>query len=224
MIENPELKRRILEISYNNRLSHLGSCLTAVDIIYEIFQQKQPEERFVLSSGHAGVALYTVLEAMGGRNAEEIFEHHGVHPDRCIDCGIDCSSGSLGQGLPISVGMALANRRKNVYCLISDGETAEGSIWEALRIAYEQKLDNLHIYLNANWYGAYSEINPYKLQKRVEAFGFPVDVRISRLYSSVLNGQDAHYKVLNEKEYKTLMQEYMVDTEDHIMQSFRGGS
>src|SRR5258708_998336 len=107
MITNKELKRRILEISYEKKLSHLGSCLTAVDIIKEIYDVKKPEERFILSSGHAGLALYVVLESFGGRNAMDIFNHHGVHPDRCLDCGLDCSTGSLGQGLGIAVGMAL---------------------------------------------------------------------------------------------------------------------
>ncbi len=149
-MKNADLKKRILEISYKNKLSHLGSCLTAVDIIKEIYDKKKENEPFVLSSGHAGLGLYCVLEARGGRNAEEIFSHHGVHPDRCNECGIDCSTGSLGQGLPIAVGMALADRSKNVYCLISDGEYSEGSIWESLRIKREQTLDNLIIYCNFN--------------------------------------------------------------------------
>ena len=62
MIVNKELKKRILEISYKKKLSHLGSCLTAVDIIDEIFKIKKPDEKFVLSSGHAALALYVVLE------------------------------------------------------------------------------------------------------------------------------------------------------------------
>jgi transketolase len=137
-MNNKNLKKRILEISYKHNLSHLGSCLTAVDIIDEIYAIKKHNERFVLSSGHAGLALYVVIEKytkgddLGmvlGINAEDIFNHHGVHPDRCSQCGLDASTGSLGQGLPIAVGMALADRSKNVYCLISDGECSEGSVW-----------------------------------------------------------------------------------------------
>jgi transketolase N-terminal domain/subunit len=77
------LKRRILDISYNNKLAHTGSCITAVEIIDMIYKKKQPEDVFILSSGHAGVAWYVVLEAYEKRNAEHIFAHHGVHPDRC---------------------------------------------------------------------------------------------------------------------------------------------
>ena len=173
-MNNKDLKRRIIEISYPRKLSHLGSCLTAVDIIDEIFKIKKPEEKFVLSVGHAGLALYVVLEKYLGLNAEKIFEHHGVHPDRCSKCHIDCSTGSLGNGLPIAVGMALADRNKNVYCLISDGECSEGSIWEALRIASEQNLNNLKVYCNFNGWGAYKSIS------HLEFNGFfPVDINRS---------------------------------------------
>src|SRR3990167_1530072 len=126
-ITNRNLKRRIIEISYEKGLSHLGSCLTAVDIIKEIYDIKKPYEKFVLSSGHAGLALYVVgekyfrdaVDTCVSHSAEYLFSKHGVHPNR--DRHIDASSGSLGHGIGIAVGMALADRSKNVYCLISDG-------------------------------------------------------------------------------------------------------
>lgn len=154
---NP-LKKRILEISYRHGLSHIGSCITAVDIIDEIYKIKKKDEPFILSSGHAGLALYCVIEKKGGRNAEDIWLHHGTHPDRCAACSLDCSTGSLGQGLAIAVGMALSNRKKKVWALISDGEAAEGSIWEALRIAAENKLTNLKLFCNCNGFSALEEI------------------------------------------------------------------
>lgn len=205
---NKDLKRRLIEISYKYNLIHLGSVLTAVDIIKEIFDIKKPDEKFVLSSGHAGLALYTVLESKGGRNAEEIFNHHGVHPDRCSECGIDCSTGSLGNGLPIAVGMALAARKKNVYVLISDGECSEGSIWEALEVAHEQKLSNLKIYINCNGWGAYKAIQRDHLIQRCVAF---TNVNISFVDTNVndfpfLEGQKGHYVVMTEDEYKEAME------------------
>lgn len=206
-ITNRSLKRRIIEISYINRLSHLGSCLTAVDIIYEIFQQKKPEEKFILSSGHAGLALYVVLEAMGGRNAEEIFKHHGVHPDRCKECGLDCSTGSLGQGLPIAVGMALADRQKNVYCLISDGEATEGSIYEALSVAFTQKLDNLKIFENNNGWAAYHS-TPIIGAAPFTYHGPPFVKQVLTNSDQLpfLHGQDAHYLTMNEQQYQQAME------------------
>jgi transketolase len=200
-IKNKDLKRRIIELSYKYKLSHLGSCLTAVDIIDEIYQTKKLDEKFVLSSGHAGLALYCVIEKyLPLTDAEYLFNKHGVHPNRDMVDGIDCSTGSLGHGLPIAVGMALADRTKNVYCLISDGEAAEGSIWEAWRIIREYKIDNIKIYLNDNGYGAYKE----------SYLGVIPDFVDWRFTNSdqlpFLNGLDAHYKVMNDEEYKTALE------------------
>jgi transketolase N-terminal domain/subunit len=227
--ELKSLYRRIFEISYKNRLSHLGSCVTALPIIEEIYSIKKPDEKFVLSSGHAGLALYCVIEKhmqilrptiKNGHepnyfDAEKIFAHHGVHPDRCIECGLDCSTGSLGQGLPIAVGMALANRKKNVYCLISDGECSEGSIWEALRIADEQKLKNLYVYVNANGWGAYKKINLWNLRSNFfmdadccndEYSRYPninINYKETKALPKLdfLKGQDAHYLTMSEENY-----------------------
>jgi len=168
-------RERVLEISQKHRLSHIGSCLTALPIIEEIYAKKKPEEKFVLSSGHAHVAHLVVMERLGLGNAEERLERAGIHCDTSVGC--DVSTGSLGQGLPIAVGMALADRTKTVYCLVSDGECMEGSIFEALRIAKDQNLTNLKVYLNANGYGAYQAIDTNALVRRIEGFGFPVEVR-----------------------------------------------
>lgn len=202
-ITNKRLKKRIIEISHKHKLSHLGSCLTAVDIIDEIFFLKQPHEKFVLSSGHAGLALYVVIESRGGKNAENIFTHHGVHPDRCSDCGLDCSTGSLGHGLPIAVGMALADRTKNVYCLISDGEFAEGSITEALNVCRQLKLSNLKVYLNLNGWTAYRKIQV--APSTFAAAGIRVrETNVEQL--PFLKGLDAHYHTMTDNEYRQAME------------------
>lgn len=220
-MQNKDLKKRIIEISYKLKLSHLGSCLTAVDIIKEIFDQKKPDEKFVLSSGHAGLALYVVLEEVSKRDiegmygvlknvhpierdAEKIFNHHGVHPDRCADCGIDFSTGSLGQGLPAAVGMALADRKKNVYCLISDGECAEGSIAEAMRIAAQNKLDNLHVYVNINGWAAYQDTDWYDLPRQNSYVDTVYRYTTNEL--PFLHEIDAHYHVMTEEEYGQAME------------------
>ena len=206
-MKNKDLKKRIIEISYNHKLSHLGSVLTAVDIIDEIFRRKKPEERFLLSCGHAGLAYYVVLEKYGGKKAEAIYEHHGTHPDRCKNCRIDCSTGSLGHGIAIAVGMALAGRNKNVYCLISDGECGEGSVTEALRVAVEQKLTNLFIYVNINGYSAY---------RRVATLTFPKGSKRLNLFLvhtnykeyPFLKGLNAHYCTLSKEDYEKAIRRY----------------
>ena len=201
-IFNQNLKKRILEISFKNNLSHLGSCFTSVDLLDAIYQIKKKNEPVILSCGHAGLALYCVIEKYGGKNAEEIFRHHGVHPDRCEICNIDCSTGSLGQGFPISVGMALSDRSKKVYCLISDCECAEGSIFEAFRIMGENKLKNLHVYLNWNGWGAYKEIKYNPLPEEFDQLYTEVITSMSE-YPEYLQGQDAHYHIMTKEEYET---------------------
>lgn len=191
-------------------MSHLGSCMTAVTILDSIYATKSPEEKVILSSGHAGLALYCVIEKYGGRNAEEIFEHHGVHPDRCDECGLAASSGSLGHGIGIAVGMALSDRRKNVYCLMSDGECAEGSVWEALRIQKEQELINLHLFFNLNGYAAYQEVDKGTLKDRL--WSYEQLKNNFRIYETdveelpFLKGQQGHYVTLTEETYKQAME------------------
>lgn len=202
-IKNRELKKRVIEISYKNKLSHLGSCLSAVDIIDTIYKKKKNNERFVLSEGHAAVALYAVNEKYFGIDADMGFKHHGVHPDRCKICRIDCSSGSLGHGLPIALGMALSNRQKNVYCLISDGECAEGSIWETLRVKSDQRVINLKVYLNLNGWGAYGPINKIKLIKRIKEFDSSINICSTTVEQMpFLKGLSAHYHIMNDEDYK----------------------
>ena len=75
-----KLKKRILDIAYKHKLSHLGSYLSAVDIVDEIYKTKNPEDIFILSSGHAALALYVVIEKYEGKNAEELFIKYGGHP------------------------------------------------------------------------------------------------------------------------------------------------
>lgn len=224
--EQKENRLKIIEVSYRRKLSHLGSCLSVVDIIDSIYKVKSKKDKFVLSNGHAAIAWYVILEKYGFITEEQI-DDLNVHPDRNPGLGIEVSTGSLGQGLPIAVGLALADRSKKVYCLISDGECAEGSIWESLRIAYEQNLSNLIIIVNANGWGAYNKISLPFLVKRLRSFcgrlikvnGHSQDQIISNLkklsknmtnivYAETnvgqlpfLEGQSAHYYTMNENDY-----------------------
>jgi transketolase len=201
-MNNKDLKKRILTISYRNFLSHLGSCLTAVDIIDDIYARKEASEKFILSSGHAGLALYVVLEKYGGRDAEAIFHHHGVHPDRCTDCNIHCSTGSLGIGLAIACGMALANPLKKVYCLISDGECTEGIVWETANIIRKYQVRNLEVHLNYNGWGAYDRALAIPRLGQLELV---THLHLTENEFSFLEGQDAHYHTLTQAEYKAAM-------------------
>lgn len=229
--EQVNIRRRIVEISYQAKLSHLGSCLSAVDLIDCVYKFKKKEEKLVLSCGHTAVALYAVLEKYGFIKDLNILKNLHVHPDRNPDIDIHVSTGSLGQGLPIALGMALANRKNGVYCMISDGECAEGSIWEALRVASDNKVTNLKIVLNANGWGAYGPVALEPLIERIKAFGYRVVEVDGHKHNSIskalklipdhqpilifartdveqfpfLRGLDAHYYVMSEDVYTLLM-------------------
>jgi len=201
-----DLKKRILEIAYKHKLGHLGSYLSAVPIIDEIYRNKSSEDIFILSSGHAALALYVVLEKYEGKNAEELFIKHGGHPHRDEKNGIYCSTGSLGLGITVAVGRALANKNRKVYVLISDGESAEGSVWEALRFIKESNLPNIEIYVNVNGYAAYDKVDVKYLVDRLKVFLPTINIR----YTSVnqypfLRGLNAHYHIMSEKDYKSTL-------------------
>jgi transketolase N-terminal domain/subunit len=201
-----QIERRIIDLSYKHKLSHLGSCLTAVNHIKAIYDVKEPDEPFVLGNAHAGLALYTVLESKGLGDAEEMVTRMGTHSER--DKNIWVSGGSLGQAETVAVGMALADRRKNVYLMTSDGACAEGSVWEALRIAAEQRLENLRVVVIANGYGANGRIDLDYLETRLKSF-YPVLFQRVNLYEwpDWLQGLSGHYVVMNEMQYREVTNE-----------------
>jgi len=205
MIALNKLEKEVLDISYENKSSHIGSCLCAVVLIDKLYKIKKKNEPFILSNGHAFLALAVILEKYEKQNARELVKEHGTHPTRNLKEGIYCSTGSLGQGLPIAVGMALANRKRNVYVMISDGECAEGSIWEALRIASELRLENLRVEVVANGYSAYGKIDVEWLDTRLVYFYPVLTLKVqSYMYKwpDWLQGINAHYVVMDEKMYK----------------------
>jgi transketolase len=200
-----DLEKRIIEISYKEKIGHLSSTLNAVNIIDEIYQLKRPTDPFILSSGHAALALYVVLEKYEGRDAEQLFHQHGVHPHRDLSSGIYCSTGSLGMGLTVATGYALADRTRKVYCLISDGEAGEGSIWEALRFIYEAKLDNLQVYANVNGMIACDMIDREYINNRLRAFLPRINIRNTTPPSwAFAHGVLTHYYVLKPEDYQSL--------------------
>jgi len=203
-----QLERRIIDITYNNKLSHLSSTLSSLPIILEIYNQKKEDEVFILSNGHAGLALYVVIEFFYGISAEYLIKKHGIHPSRDIENKLYCSTGSLGSGLPIAVGHALADRSKNVYCLVSDGECAEGSIWESLAFIHKIGLSNLKVYTNINGLSATEEIDVTYLIERLQAFVpdkeiLHVRYNIKTPVSSFTQGIESHYHQITKEEYET---------------------
>ncbi|MEM4160600.1 MAG: transketolase [Thermoplasmata archaeon] len=164
------VRRHIIRMIYLAQSGHPGGSLSATDILvtlYFKYLKHRPSEpywpdrdRFVLSKGHGVPALYAVLAECGYFPKEELLTLRKInsrlqgHPDAKKLPGVEASTGSLGQGLSIACGMALAGKidGKNyrVYALIGDGESESGQIWEAAMAAHHYKLDNLTVFLDRN--------------------------------------------------------------------------
>lgn len=225
-----KIRKKIIEISYLRKFTHIGSCFCAVDIIEGIYDIKNKDDKFVLSNGHAAVALYSVLESKKVITPQ-VAEKLNIHPDKNTKLGVYASSGSLGQGLPIAVGFALASRKRHVFCMVSDGECMEGSVYEALRIARINKLINLTIIVCANGWGGYSGIITTDLIKMLNGLGYNTNIinghDIQKIKQALkkntrktpnlilaktktdqlpfLKGLDSHYYSMTENDYNVAM-------------------
>ena len=192
------IRSRLVNMSYDSRASHLGSALSCVDILVVLYWNilklnsrniNLPDrDRFILSKGHAIAALYAVLAARGLMDASRLktFCAPGSdlaeHPVPFQPAGVEAATGSLGHGLSMGVGMALAGKIQaiayNVFVLVSDGECNEGSLWEAAMYAPKQKLGNFTVIVDFNKWQAtgrscdVSGIDP--LPQKWEAFGWKV--------------------------------------------------
>lgn len=192
------LEKRVLEIKAKRGDAWVGSCVTAVNIIDHIFKIKKKDEKFILSAGHAGCALYVVLEKYGiitKKQAETLISHPHLNPE----LGIYASTGSLGHGIGIALGMAISNPKKNVYCMLTDGECAEGSVWEALKIMKEQA-PNLKVYVNINGWNGLSKVDKKDLMKRLSYYIPKKNICFTEC--RLFKGLENHYRVITKEEYE----------------------
>ena len=202
-----DLKKRLIEIAYKHKLGHLGSYLSALSIIDGIYQKMDKDDIFILSSGHASLALYVCLEKYRGQDAEALFLKHGGHPHWDEEAGIFCSTGSLGLGITIALGRAVANKNRKVWVLLSDGECAEGSVWEALKTIVEQDITNIEIHVNANGYAAYRNVDLVYLENRLKAFLPNIQIHHTSVeHFPFLKGLNAHYHIMKENDYQTALE------------------
>lgn len=191
-----EARRWILKMLTEAGSGHPGGSLSAIDIVTTLFfremnvDEKNPlwenRDRFVISKGHAVPALYAVLGMKGYFPLEQTLTLRKLgsafqgHPDRMRLPAVEACTGSLGQGLSIAQGMALAARidKKDyrVYCLIGDGETQEGQIWEAAMSIPMHKITNICVFLDLNKYqidGSVKDVMDLgAVEKKFEAFGW----------------------------------------------------
>ena len=149
-----DLKQKIVLAAYRAEEGHIASAFSILDILWVLYKEiLHPEDRFILSKGHASLALYAIL----GLDMSDFCKYDsllGGHPDRNKVPGVVASTGSLGHGLPMAAGVALARKIKGVpgrvFCLVGDGECNEGSVWESLLLASHHELDNLSVIVDYN--------------------------------------------------------------------------
>lgn len=198
--ELKELRKLIFITGYKGGMAHLASCYSSLEMIYTLYlkgvMKIDPEnpkwenrDRFILSKGHAGLALYGVMVKAGLISEEEYKSylqpnsHIGGEP--CMrDCPwVEATTGSLGHGLSMAVGIAMALKMNNspakVYVMLGDGECEEGTVWEAALSASAFKLDNLIAILDCNEIQKMDfvekTIGSTNWRKKWEAFGWTVE-------------------------------------------------
>lgn len=188
----------IIEGTYNAKSGHPGGSLSIADIITALYfnqmniDEKDPKspsrDRLVLSKGHVAPALYSALAERGFFDKEELKSLRKLghmlqgHPDMRHIPGVDMSTGSLGQGLSVANGMALASKLNHegvrVYCICGDGEIQEGQIWEAAMSSSHYKLDNLCVIVDNNNLQIDGKVNEvmsiYPIDEKFRSFGFEV--------------------------------------------------
>jgi len=197
MVFQDELRSLVKKMIMNSGCGHAGGSLSMAEILASLYEDvmeydaKNPEwekrDRFILSKGHSALGLYAAMH-LAGYCEEELLYTFGIqdgtlmnHPERTALSGLEVSTGSLGHGLPIAVGMALAAKKKGkedhfVYCLMGDAEIQEGSVWEAAMSASAYKLKRLVAIIDRNHIGNDGPIDtivtPEPLADKWRSFGF----------------------------------------------------
>ena len=222
-----KIRMGIIEGTYNAKAGHPGGSLSAADVFAYLYEKemrydaKNPKwedrDRFVLSKGHCAPGLYAALANKGFFPVEDLKTLRHIdsylqgHPNMNTVPGVDMSTGSLGQGVSVAVGMAKAakymNKDVNVYTLLGDGEIEEGQVWEAMMFANQYKLNNLCVIIDSNGLqidGACSEVmSAEPIDEKVKAFGFDCIVIDGNDFDELEKAFDAFHK--SEKPFAIIM-------------------
>mgnify|MGYP002771059123 FL=1 len=213
-----KIRMGIIEGTYNAKAGHPGGSLSAADVFAYLYEKemrvnpKEPKwddrDRLVLSKGHCAPGLYAALAYKGFFPVEDLKTLRHIdsylqgHPNMNTVPGIDMSTGSLGQGISVAVGMAkgakFLGKDVNVYSVLGDGEIEEGQVWEAMMFAHQYKLDNLCIIIDCNGLqidGPCSEVmSAEPIDEKVKAFGFEVVTVDGNDFDNLEKAFDAFHK------------------------------
>ncbi len=213
-----KIRMGIIEGTYNAKAGHPGGSLSAADVFAYLYEKemrvdpKNPKwddrDRLVLSKGHCAPGLYAALAYKGFFPVEDLKTLRHIdsylqgHPNMNTVPGVDMSTGSLGQGISVAVGMAKGakylGKDVNIYSVLGDGEIEEGQVWEAMMFANQYKLDNLCIIIDCNGLqidGPCSEVmSAEPIDEKVKAFGFDVITVDGNDFDEIEKAFDAFHK------------------------------
>ena len=207
-------RKRIIKMIYEGKAGHPGGSLSVIDMLTVIYEMdvdfnEIPRSKVVLSKGHAVPAQYAVLCSKGIIKEDELGTFRTInsrlqgHPYTGTIPEVDATTGLLGQGLSIAVGMAIAKRNNNdnhhVYAILGDGEMQEGQIWESLLQAAHYKLNNLIIIIDYNKLSSFDGVNDSMnlepLAGKIRAFNYHVIELDGNDMKQVVNGLNEAYMV-----------------------------
>jgi transketolase len=249
-----KLIKRIIDLSYTSKEGHIPSSLSVLDILYVLYGKiLKNEDRFILSKGHASLGLYVILEHFNllEYNLDDFCKYNssiGGHPSNKLK-HIEASTGSLGHGLPIAVGIAMGEKiqktNNKVFVVIGDGESNEGTIWESALLASNHNLNNLYCIMDYNHsndralkldsvinkFNAFNwhtiEIDGHNENEIIKALETNSDKPIFILANTVKgkgisiieNNPEWHHKIPNDEEYKKLINTIYLDKINLLIQS-----
>ena len=238
-MDSKKLIKRIIDIAYKAKEGHIASSLSILDILYVLYDKiLNNEHHFILSKGHASLGLYVILEHFNllEENLEDFCKMNGKlggHPNNKIK-NIEASTGSLGHGLPMAVGIAMGEKIKKTnlktFVIIGDGESNEGTNWESALLASNHKLDNLVCILDYNHsndralkldnlknkFESFNwdviEINGHSIDEITKALSYNSDKPLLILANTIKgkgipfmeNNPEWHHKAPNEDEYNKI--------------------
>ena len=192
------LRKKTFETFISKKEAHLGGSFSIIEILISMYEKiLKKNDKFILSKSHASFPLILLLKEKG------LNPKMTTHLEIDVKNGINCTTGSLGHGLPISVGMALARKIKkikgNIYVLISDGECQEGTTWESLLIASKHKLDNLILLVDFNKIQALTSLDEAlplnSLKDKFKAFNWNCfEIKKGHSFNALINGINKKYK------------------------------
>ncbi len=205
-----EIRKKVLNMSYNAQTAHLASSLSCVDIMSALYYsvlnikkkniKKINRDRFILSKGHAATSLYAILAQKKILNRKKLNDfckpnsYLEEHPSPFLD-GVEAATGSLGHGLSIGCGLALGSKiskiRNKVCVLLSDGECNEGSVWEAAMFASAKKLNNLYAIIDCNKWQATERTDKIvkikSFKDKFKSFGWNAKVIDGHNFKQIIN-------------------------------------